>query len=98
MKKVKTEHQERKRDTLRFFHLRKVMPPMDNPSWVKNKWKVSESNRINILSQETSTLSLNSKTTEMFSPMIITKLFKKNNSNHLQAGLEQGLFTKENNL
>ena len=98
MKKVKREQQECKRDTLRFFHLRKDMPPMDKPSWVKNKWRVSESNRTSIHSQETSTLSLNSKTTEMFSQMIITKLFKKNNSNHLQVGLVRGLFTKENSL
>ena len=99
MKKVKRNHQEWKRDKLRFFLLRKDIQTMAKASSQKNKCKASKSNQESIPKVKTSTQSLETLTTEVLLSFqtIILLSFKKNNSSHLLAGLERGLFTKANN-
>ena len=99
MKKVKRNHQEWKRDKLRFFHLRKDIQTMAKASSQKNKCKASKSNQESIPKVKTSTQSLETLTTEVLLSFqtIILLSFKKNNSSHLLVGLERGLFTKANN-
>ena len=99
MKKVMRNHQEWKRDKLRFFHLRKDIQTMAKASYQKNKCKVSKNNRESIPKVKTSTQSLERLTTEVLLSFqtIISQSFKKNNSSHLLAGLGRGLFTKANN-
>jgi len=100
MKKVKRNHQEWKRDKFRLFHLREDIPTMPNPSFQKNKSKASTGNRKSIRKVIIFTLSLERLTTEVLLTFqtIIFKSFKKNNSSHLQVGLEREQFTKANNL
>lgn len=65
MKKVKRNHQEWKRDKLRFFHLRKGIRTMAKASCQKNKCKPSKSNQVSIHKLKTSTQSLDKLTTEL---------------------------------
>ena len=99
MKKVKRNHQEWKRDKLRFSHLRKGIRTMAKASSQKNKCKPSKSNPESIHKLKTSTQSLDKLTTELLLSFqtIILQSFKKNSSSLLLAGLEPGLFTKANN-